>query len=309
MPFRRLPPLNALRAFEAVARHSSIKLAAEELHVTAAAVSQQLKKLEEDLAVTLFLRRNRQLEITAAGELLARGLGDAFMQMRRAVDDVRPRQRDKCIVVGCGPPFASKFLAPRLTPFLDANPEIDVRVVSDFRRMDYEEHSIDLGVRLTAFEPVGVDYQWLDEECLVPLASPEYLQKHAIEEPSDLVRASLLEDDNRSINAQVATWDDWFVEAGVPNLTPKRMINFGVHIDQALDAAAAGMGVVLGTRLLASLAIENGTLRCPFGPVLGMGLRHQLVQRRATQTLKQVGLFKDWLETEIHQASSITNDL
>ncbi|MEM9397166.1 MAG: LysR substrate-binding domain-containing protein [Pseudomonadota bacterium] len=310
MSLRRLPPLNALRAFEAVARHSSIKLAAEELFVTAAAVSQQLKKLEDDLGVTLFVRHNRQLEITADGALLARGLGDAFQQMRCVVDDVRPRERERCIVVACGPPFASKFLAPRLTPFLDANPELDVRVVSDFRRMDYDEHAIDLGVRLTASEPQGIDFEWLDEERIVPLATPEYLAKLEIQAPKDLVRATLLEDENRSINRAVTTWQDWFIAAGVPDLTPKRMINFGVNIDQALDAAAAGMGVVLGTAVLASLAIGSGRLKCPFGPALGMGLRHQLLIRRNERQLKQVCLFKDWLQQEIGEASkSIDNML
>ena len=303
MPFRRLPPLNALRAFEAVARHSSIKEAAEELFVTPAAVSQQLKKLEEDLGVQLFVRRNRHLDITEEGTTLARGLGDAFLQIRRVVDDVRPRERERCVVVACGPPFASKFLAPRLTPFLDANPELDVRLVSDFRRMDYDEHEIDLGVRLTDGEPDGVDYEWLDEEQVLPLAAPEYLAKHDIQAPADLERATLLEDENRSINRRVTTWQDWFAAADVTDLQPSRMINFGINIDQALDAAIAGRGVVRGTAVLASQALESGRLQSPFGPTLGMGLRHQLLRRRSTRRPRQVELFGEWLEAEIRAAS------
>ncbi|MEM8941639.1 MAG: LysR substrate-binding domain-containing protein [Pseudomonadota bacterium] len=299
MPFRRLPPLNALRAFEAVARNSSIKIAADEMSVTPAAVSQQVKKLEDDLGVMLFQRRTRHLEITAPGQVLADGLKEAFLQMRRAVDDVRPRQREQCIVVACGPPFAAKFLTPRLAPFLDTHPDLEVRLVSDFRRMDYEEHQIDLGVRLTDRDAEGLDFEWLDEEQVLPLASPDYVSKHDLKRPEDLTRATLLDDENESLHAGVTKWADWFDAAGVPGLKPKRVINFGVHIDQSLDAAVAGMGVVLGTAVLAQSDLNAERLVNPFGPTLGMGLRHQVVMRPGAVNRPQVLLFKEWLASEI----------
>ncbi len=299
MPYRRMPPLNALRAFEAVARHGSFKAAAEELNVTPGALSQQVRKLEEDLEVALFVRRNREIEATEPGLRLKAGLTDAFVRMREAVEGVRPVNDQHSLVVSCGPPFAAKWLVPRLYGFINDHPEIDLRVAANFTLLEYGAGEIDVGIRLSNDESGAMYREWLEEETVLPLASPAFIEQQRLREPRDLMRVPLLTDESMEFAENPPTWERWFATAGLAPANASRGVNFGLHAEQAIDAAVAGAGVVLGRRTLAALDIDQGRLASPFGPELKSGVRYQFVCAADKLRLPRITAFRDWVLNEI----------
>ncbi|MEM1187503.1 MAG: LysR family transcriptional regulator [Pseudomonadota bacterium] len=309
MPKRRLPPMNALRAFEAVARRGSVKEASEELFVTPAAVSQQLRKLEDDLGVTLFVRRNRELEPTREGLRLKKGLASAFSQIRQVTDAIRPRSQENCIVVACDPPFASKFLAPRLSSFLEQNRELDVRVVSDFDTVDHDESNVDVGIHLAATPPPDLFSEALGEEQLLPLSSSAYAMRRDLSSPPDISSAVLLDNEHPGERGFSSTWDEWMVTLGLQRSRGQRVIDFGRNADQAMDAAIAGAGVVLGRSVLAHHDVVEGRLVCPFGPLLSTGLYYFLSHRAYAFPPTAIESFGAWLRYEMRSVQALESKL
>ncbi|MGD9339922.1 MAG: LysR substrate-binding domain-containing protein [Chromatiales bacterium] len=295
MPFRRLPPLASLRAFEAVARLGSFKQAADELNVTPGAVSQQVKKLEADMGVSLFRRHHRGIEPTETGHILKAGLSDAFLRLSEAVEAARPLAESKTLVVACRPPFAAKWLVPRLGGFADAYPDLELRIAANFTLLDYGSNDIDVGVRLSIDETPGLYREWLLEETVLPLASPAFVEKQAISEPKDLLRVPLLAEESMSFVERSPTWETWFDAAGLPSSRATPTLQFGSHAEQAIEAAVAGAGVVLGRRVLASSDLARGRLVSPFGPELAAGVRYQFdcLERKLRQ--RKVETFRAWL--------------
>ncbi len=301
MPFRRLPPLNALRSFEAVARHGSFKSAAGELCVTPAALSQQVRKLEEDLGVDLFVRENRSITITAAGMRLNAGLNEGFMRIREAVESVTTASNR--LVVSCGQPFAAKWLTPRLGGFMRTYPQIGISMSSSSDPDGYSGDGVDVGICLSQSLDDSVDSEWLIEEILVPLASPAFIEEHRLREPKDILRVPIIWDDGLAF-AGGPTWECWFRKAGIDPANANRGVNFGRHNEQAIDAAVAGAGVALCRLTLASLDIDAGRLAMPFGPVLDSGVRYQLVHSARAETAALVTTFKNWLIDEMSGAAN-----
>ncbi len=301
MPFRRLPPLNALRSFEAVARHGSFKAAAGELFVTPAALSQQVRKLEADLGVDLFVRQNRSIAITAAGMRLNAGLNDGFARIREAVESVTTSHDQ--LVVSCGQPFAAKWLTPRLGDFMRSYPQIGISLSSSFERDSYCGDGVDVGICLSKAQDDSLDSEWLIEEILVPLASPAFIAEHRLREPKDILRVPIIWDDGLAF-AGGPTWECWFREARIDPANANRGVNFGRHNEQAIDAAAAGAGVALCRLTLASLDIGSGRLQMPFGPTLDTGVHYQLVHRASAETAALVTTFKNWLIDEMFGAAN-----
>lgn len=298
----RLPPLNWLRAFESVARLGSIKRAAEELFVTPAAVSQQVKKLEDYIGVDLLLREHRKVTLTHQGHKLREGLTEALHMMSVTVGRVRGAgYSDNCLTVACGPPFASKWLAPKLAGFLDAHSHLSVRLDARFEVVDYHESRVDIGIRLWNGDNEGLDTLILDEEVLIPLASPAYLQEHAIESAADMVRATLISDGHGVVMPNAPDWEEWFSAAGVAATPDLRRINFGDNVDQALDAAVHGVGMVLGRKTLAHEDMMAGRLASPFGPELALGRHWQIVKPRGQSRAPFVDLFEEWLTAELKE--------
>lgn len=301
MPYRRLPPLNALRSFEAVARHGSFKSAAGELCVTPAALSQQVRKLEEDLGVELFKRENRSITITAAGMRLNAGLTDGFMRIRDAVESVTPAS--KRLVVSCGAPFAAKWLTPRLGSFMREHPNIGISLTSTADSEAYSSDGVDIGIRLGHSTQRDLDQEWLTEETLVPLASPAFIQEHRLSEPRDIMRVPIIWDDGLAF-AGGPTWETYFAELGLDPANANRGVHFGRHNDRAIDAAAAGAGVALCRITLASMDIASGRLAIPFGPILATGVRYQLLHRASAETAALVTTFRNWLIAEMTGAAN-----
>lgn len=214
MPFRRMPSLLALRAFEAVARHGSFKEAARELSVTAGALSQQVKNLEEELGVELFIRMNRSIRLTEAGGLLSLGLRDAFIQVRESVERVRPRSGNLTLSVNCEPAFASKWLVPRLHKFNDYAPDVDVHIVSTFETSDLGPGGVDVAIRLSQSIDMSFYNQFMVTETVIPLASPEFVRKHRLKQPENVLDVALLHDNSMNFYSKVPTWSRWFSAAG-----------------------------------------------------------------------------------------------
>ncbi len=302
MPYRRLPSLSGLRAFESLARNGSIKAAAEELSVTPGAVSQLVKKLETELGCELTVRRSRRLELTRAGRRLQTGLADAFMRLRESVEAVTPVQENSTLIVACGPPFAAKWLVPRLGQFLALHPGADIRVTSGFTLLDYRASEIDIGIRLSNDDDTQLARTWLGEETMMVLASPALIERESIREPRDILRVPLLKEDTRAHFRNAPGWDDWLVAAGLSGEPTPPGIDFGEYVDQALDAAVAGAGVVLGRKVLAARDIEEGRLVCPFGPELSTGLRWQIVCRKEIRHTPMAVAFQDWVARELQQS-------
>ena len=299
MPYRRLPSLMALRAFEAVARNGSMKKAAEELNVTPGAMSQLVKKLEEELDCVLLTRVNRGFEITEAGISLQSGLSDAFIKMHEAVASVKPAEEQRTLMVACGPPFAAKWLVPRLGDFIQKHPDIDIRISSSFRKEDYGKSKVDIGIRLSNDNDPSLERVWIGEETAMVLASPEFIERQKLTEPNDILRVPIISEDNKEYFRDAVTWEHWLEKVGLPTNSANRGINFGEHEEQALDAAIAGTGVVLGRKVLASRDIEQRRLLCPFGPELKTGVHYQVVCRKELQHSQPAILFKDWLVAEL----------
>lgn len=296
----RLPPLNALRAFEATARHMSFTRAAEELHVTPAALSHQVKTLEAHLGVSLFRRLNRAIELTDAGQACYPGVRAAFQQMQEAVDKVVPPAADRTLVISCGPAFAAKWLAPRLYRFMEQYPDIDARVAPNLRYSDFDADGIDVAIR---FGPPGREKglyeQHLVDDTMLPLCSPRLLEMDALRAPSDLLNYTLIHDDALRHIRDMPVWARWFEAAGVDgDDRPGRGMHFN-HADHALEAAVEGTGVVLGRKVLAARDLRLGQLVIPFPLEMPTGRAFSFVCPEEALSREKVVAFRDWIMHEM----------
>jgi LysR family transcriptional regulator, glycine cleavage system transcriptional activator len=297
---RPLPPLNALRAFEAAARLSSFAKAADELAVTPAALSHQMKSLEDHLGVALFHRRARGIMLTDAGRQLYPGVHGAFEGLRSAVARLTARDTGRVLVISAGPGFTAKWLAPRLYRFVEAHPEIDARVSASAVPVDFEADDIDIAIRVSLGDHPGLHVERLMEERMLPLCSPRLLEgPNALTSPEGLAHTTLIHVDLPPPFPQGATWAHWAEQAGITTLDTERGLRFNV-VDHALDAAIAGAGVVLGHKVIASYDIAARRLVCPFGPELPMFGRHyHLLCANGAQSRPKIRAFRDWLLAEI----------
>lgn len=277
-----------------------MKHASVELFVTPAAVSQQVRKLEDHLGVDLLLREHRKVSLTKEGRALREGLTDALHLMRVTVGKVRAASiSDNCLTVACGPPFASKWLAPRLAGFIEAHPHLSIRLDARFDVVDYHEAKVDIGIRLWTGDNEGLETILLEEEMLLPLASPKYLDEHGIRTANDVGHATLISDGHGVVMPNAPDWPEWFQAAAVTPPSNLRQINFGDNVDQALDAAVHGVGMVLGRKTLAHEDMLSGRLVCPFGPELPLGRRWQIVKPRGISRAPFIDVFEDWLTREL----------
>lgn len=298
MPLRRLPPLGSLRAFEAAARLSSFKAAASELSVTPGAVSQQIRTLEDDLGVKLFTRSVRSVTLTVAGRQLQPALSEAFLQIHDAVDQVRPTLQAGLKVESSGP-IISKWLLPRLHRFAERYPELAVSIQAVNHISEISSDSPDIFIRFNEAPGPGLFAMKLCDEYLLPLASPELIERLDLSEPSDIARAPLLHDTSHEVFGKTPDWGAWFARAGLNPAQAARGMRFDPRsADHAIDAAVNGTGVVLGRRFLAREDMIERRLVCPFGPVLPMNVSYFIVCRRGDETRPEVAAFINWTREE-----------
>jgi LysR family glycine cleavage system transcriptional activator len=310
----RLPPLNALKAFEAAARHQSVKKAAAELNVTPAAVSHQIKALEDYLGQPLFHRHNRALELTDAARECLPKLREGFDNLAQAVERLRAHKGGGMLMVSAAPSFAARWLMPRLHRFLEAQPDIDVRISARLRQ------SADGGRRAATAERATVDTWLADSDVAIlyghgdypgfkvdklfpltitPICSPRLLTdpEHPLRKPADLRHHMLLHDDTGDLYDGVAFWDVWLKAANLEGLDLRRGPHFS-HAVLAFEAAAEGHGVVATMPLLAETDFNAARLVTPFALRVPLASAYYLVCNVEAASRPGVAAFRQWLLAE-----------
>jgi LysR family glycine cleavage system transcriptional activator len=297
-----MPPLNALRAFEAAARHLSLTKAAQELNVTAGALSHQIRGLEELLGLKLFERRVRSIALTPAGKQLHPGLQTGFIHIRDAVAGLSQAGDERVLVISTHPGFTAKWLAPRLYRFSSAYPEIDARVSSALSLANFITDGIDVAVRNLPVDAAGdpeLVIEKLIELCLVPVCSPRFIEEHGpFAAPEALKGVPLIHDDLLANRADMPTWADWFKAAAVDGVDVTRGLRFN-SADHALDATVEGAGVLLAQDLLAYDELRTGRLVMPFALTLHSGRAYHFVCPKRQQDRPNVQAFRTWIKQEV----------
>ena len=294
---RRLPPLNAIRAFEAAARHLSFTKAAEELFVTQAAISHQIKALEAALGLQLFRRFNRRLMLTDAGQAYLPPLREALDGIAAATERLRAAEQTGSLKVSVLPSFAAKWLLPRLSRFRDRHPEIDVLVSASNALVDFAREEADIAIRYGFGQYPGHEVEFLMGDRIFPVCSPKLLETGPpLRGPADLGRHTMLHDAD-ALADESESWRVWLDAAGVSGVDPSRGPGFS-DSSMLLQAAVDGQGVALGRSALAALDLEAGRLVQPFGPSIPSNLSYFIVTPRGAGERPKVRLFHDWLLEE-----------
>ena len=295
---RRLPPLNALRAFEAAARHLSFTKAAQELHVTQAAISHQVKGLEEILGIQLFRRLNRRLALTEAGQDYLPPLRDAFDAIAGATQRLHEREEGSALKISVLMSFASTWLLPRLFSFRRLHPEVDILVTAGDTLVDFEQDDFDMGIRYGLGSYPGLTVDVLMEDEIFPVCSPKLLDgPNPLRRPADLEHHTLLHDVVQG-TPDDPDWRLWLRQAGVEGIDPNRGPGFS-HGNFLLSAAVAGEGVALLRRSLVADDIKARRLVCPFGPVFPTRFVYSLVAPPHKAELPKVIAFRNWISAEV----------
>jgi LysR family glycine cleavage system transcriptional activator len=289
---RSLPPLNALRSFEAAARHQSFTRAADELCVTQGAVSHQVKALEADLGVKLFNRERQGLVITDAGHDYLAVVRDAFDRIALGTDRLLYRQHSGVITVSVSPDFAAKWLVSRLGRFTEAYPEMELKVSATMHHVDFAREDVDLAIRHGAGNWVGLDAANLCSEELFPVCSPALrLSPRGIHSPEDVLQFPLLHLNDRR------DWSRWLETTGASGegLLHGPIFN---HASMLIDAALDGQGIALARTVLAAADLIHRRLVRPFQTALPLKNTYWIVCPNATSALPKIAAFRDWLLAE-----------
>ncbi|MDR4308664.1 LysR family transcriptional regulator [Chelatococcus sambhunathii] len=296
-PFVRLPPLGALRAFEAAARRLSFRLAAEELGVTPTAISHQIRQLEEALGRPLFVRRPRQVALTETGAALAPALSQAFAEMSAAVEAARSRPQPKVATLSATVAFTAKLLAPRVRRFREINPGWDLRLHASDEAVDLHAGEADAAVRYGLGTGGGLGRLPLMRDRFAPVASPR-LGLAGVE---DLARHPLIHFDWRIAGAATTpSWSVWAETAGVPLGDARSGLTFNDE-NSAILAASAGQGVALLSLELVAAELASGVLVQPFGPELD-GWRYDFVFPERAADRPAVRALRAWIEAEFSRS-------
>ena len=301
----RLPPLTALRAFDAAARHMSFAQAAAELNVTPAALSFQIKSLEDHLGQPLFHRLNRAVTLTEAGRALAPGTADGFAMLANAWRSARRLQNNSTLTVTAGPAFTAKWLAPRLYEFAQAHPDIELRFSAGLRIMDFDRDEIDVAIRFGYGPDPGLYAIPLAVEWVMPVMTPELARRHPT--PQSLKDAPLLFDDSIDFLRPKCDWQMWFRAVGI-DFNPTHGARFS-QADHAVDAALAGAGIVLGRRALVIKDLSEGRLVAPFKTAISTKAHFRFLCPEGAENRPQVKAFRDWILQEIEKLSNFNATL
>ena len=278
----------------------SFQKAAAELNVTPAALSFQIKSLEEHLGAPLFKRLNRAVELTEAGETLAPGCRDGFSALSAAWAAARRVQDTNTLTVTAGPAFTAKWLAPRLYEFAQAHPEIELRISASLRLMNFDRDGIDVAIRFGYGPDTGFYSLPLAEEWVTPVMTPALAERFPTVE--SLKDAVLIVDQSIDFLDPPADWAAWFRAVGAEPVEPHGP-RFS-QADHALDAVLAGVGVALGRRALVIKDLMEGRLVAPYGKALSAGARFRFLCREGAEEKLQIRAFRDWMLAEIDKGRS-----
>lgn len=302
----RLPPLTALRAFESAARHLSFAKAAEELHVTPAALSYQIKSLEEHLGTPVFLRLNRAVELTEAGRTLAPGISVGFQSLNSAWRSAQRLSNETTLMVTAGPAFTAKWLAPRFFEFARSHPEIDLRFTATLRALDFDRDEVDVAIRFgpERREP-GLWSIPLESEWVTPVMTPEMAERFPT--PESLKNAVLIHDESIGFLSPVTDWAAWFRMMGL-KIDASHGPRF-TGADHSIDAALASAGVALGRRALVVKDIHEGRLVAPYRQAIELPARFRFVCQAGAENRPHIAAFRQWILSEVSKTSSVTDSL
>ena len=286
-----LPSLNGLRAFEVAARHLSFTRAAAELNVTQTAISHQIRRLEEQLGIRLFLRRNRALLLTREGQAYLPEVRAAFEDLRRATERLRRPEREGLLTVSTTASLAAKWLVTRAAGFQEAHPGIEVRITTSSHLVDFRREEVDMAVRYGRGNWSGLRAQWLMAEELFPVCSPALLNgAKPLRRPEDLAHHTLL-----PATVSREDWQLWLTAAGLPvSLASRRGLTFDQSF-MAVQAAVDGHGIAMGRTRYVEADIAAGRLVVPFDVVLPADAGFYIVAPEETADTPKIALFRDWL--------------
>lgn len=295
---KSLPPLSALRAFEAAARHLSLTKAAAELSVTPGALSHQIRGLEEFLGLRLFDRGVRAIALTAEGRVLFPGLQQGFGHIRDAVEQLRARTDTRVLVISAPPGFTAKWLVPRLYRFAAKHPDIDTRVASSLELASFERDGIDVALRTlpddAAADP-GLVATRIAGVSMIPVCSPRLVDpSRPIRSARDLLRLPLIHDESFAV---LPGWADWFRANGVADADVRRGTRFSSP-DHSLDAVIEGSGVLLANTVLAFDDLRTGRLVAPLDLPLATNRAYYVVSPRARAGQRSIEAFRAWIAAE-----------
>ncbi|MGM4924176.1 transcriptional regulator GcvA [Tardiphaga sp. 804_B3_N1_9] len=292
----RLPSLNGLRAFEAAARHLSFTNAASELNVTQTAISHQIKRLEEELGLKLFIRQNRALALTPQGHDYLPGVRAAFNDLRLATDRLKRRDNDHVLTVSTLASMASKWLLPRISAFQKAHPDIDVRITTSTSMVDFKSGDVDAAIRYGRGQWLGLRADWLTADDLFPVCSPALRTgKKALLKPQDLADYTLL----HSSGGYDDDWRLWLTAAGLPaDISKQPGLTFDM-IFMTLQAAIDGLGVAIGRTTYVEGDLAKGRLVVPFDMRMPADAGFYLVSPEASSDSRKLKAFRDWLLSQV----------
>ena len=295
---RKLPPLNALRAFEAAGRHLSISRAADELAVTPAAVSHQVKALEDFLGLALFRRLNRALMLTDAGQTILPGLRDGFDGLAQAIARLAAQRHGDTLTVSSSPSFAAKWLVPRLDRFRAAHPHIELRIDATDQIVDLIHGEADVGIRYGLGNYPGLRTEQLFDDEAIPVCAPGLREgPPALEKPEDLAAHTLLHVEWDIHKETAPSWHMWLLAAGVSGVDATRGPRFNQD-SMALQAAVDGQGVALVSRVLAADDLAARRLVRPLHMSLRINFGYFVVAPEQALSRPNAAAFFDWIIAE-----------
>ena len=288
----RLPSLNGLRAFEAAARHLSFTNAATELNVTQTAISHQIRRLEEELGIRLFVRQNRALTLTPQAKDYLPGVRAAFNDLRLATDRLLRKDNDHVLTVSTLASLAAKWLLPRLSAFQEAHPGIDVRITTSTALVDFRNGDVDAAIRYGRGHWPGVRADWLTADELFPVCSPALLTgRRPLQSPQDLAHHTLL----HSSGGYDDDWRLWLTAAGLPtDISKQPGLTFDLIL-MTVQAAIDGIGVAMGRTSYVEADIAKGRLVVPFEITLPADAGFYLVSPEGRTDTPKLAAFRQWL--------------
>lgn len=296
----KLPPMSAVRVFEAAARHQSFTRAAEELGMTQAAVSYQIKILEDRVGAPLFIRLPRQVTLTAKGKKLAPAVTEAFEALRNAFVDVEEVVQSSLSITTLST-FASNWLVPRLGRFRQLHPNIAVQISVSTEMVEFAQSEFDIGIRSGTGDWPGLETHCLFPNQFIPVCSPELLQGVELREPLDILKLPL-------ISPSDPWWQDWFAAAGVKNADLSRHPDNSLGVQQFEGMAAiAGQGVALINPFFFPDDLASGRLVKPFDLLATTDRSYWLVYPKARRRSAKVEAFRDWVLSEVAGDSERTS--
>ncbi|MET0532536.1 MAG: transcriptional regulator GcvA [Microvirga sp.] len=288
----KLPPMSAVRVFEAAARHQSFTRAAEELGMTQAAVSYQIKMLEDRVGAPLFIRMPRQVSLTAKGQQLAPAVTKAFETLRAAFDGIEEIVQSVISLTTLST-FASNWLIPRLGRFQQLFPNIAVQVSVNQQIVDFAQSEFDMGIRSGSGDWPGLDAHLLFPNKFTPVCSPELIRGHILQEPLDILKFPI-------ISPNDPWWRDWFAAAGIHDLDLSRRPDNSLGVQQFEGMAAmAGQGFALVNPNFFPADLAAGRLVQPFDILAATDQGYWLVYPKARKRSAKIQAFRDWVLSEI----------